>query len=185
MVLVAVPILLGLGIWQLQRAQWKDSVLAEFAANAAAPRADLGSGPIPPDGQFRAVALLVSCPAGPTLPRAGRNRAGRPGYVQIGRCSAGGQPLLLDMGWGSRPDAIHLEDSTVRIEGVLLREEDGWLLVADTARPPLEPSAIPTPETIPANHRIYAVQWFGFAAILAVIYLLWLRRWLAARPPCA
>jgi cytochrome oxidase assembly protein ShyY1 len=180
MVLLALPILLGLGFWQLQRAQWKDAILAQFAANAELPLLDLGAGPIPDDAQFRRVALLVTCPAGETAPRAGRNRAGQSGYVQIARCRSGSVPVLLDLGWGARPDTLRLAGETGSREGVLLREGDGWLLVG-AAMPPLLPSAVPTPETIPANHRLYAVQWFGFAAILLLIYGLWVRRWLAAR----
>lgn len=39
-------------------------------------------------------------------------------------------------------------------------------------------SAPPSPDTIPNNHLSYAVQWFLFAGIAAVIYALALRqRW--------
>ena len=51
--------------------------------------------------------------------------------------------------------------------------------MADEALPPLLPSAPPTIDTIPNNHLSYAVQWFSFAAILAIIYGLWMRRRLA------
>jgi cytochrome oxidase assembly protein ShyY1 len=39
----------------------------------------------------------------------------------------------------------------------------------------LEPSAPPSIEQIPNNHRSYAIQWFLFALIAVVIYLLALR----------
>jgi cytochrome oxidase assembly protein ShyY1 len=49
-------------------------------------------------------------------------------------------------------------------------------LVAATAAPGLQPSAPPSIEQIPNNHRSYAVQWFAFAGIALVIYALALRK---------
>ena len=48
-------------------------------------------------------------------------------------------------------------------------------LVSATGLAGLEASAPPSLETIPNNHRSYAVQWFLFAAIAAVIYVLAVR----------
>ena len=50
------------------------------------------------------------------------------------------------------------------------------LLVLEAAVPGLEPSVPPSIEMIPNNHRSYAAQWFIFAAIAAIIYLLALRK---------
>jgi len=49
-------------------------------------------------------------------------------------------------------------------------------LVAASAPPGLEPSALPSTAQIPNNHRFYAIQWFAFAAIALVIYILALRK---------
>ena len=49
-------------------------------------------------------------------------------------------------------------------------------LVAASAPPGLEPSALPSLESIPNNHRLYAVQWFLFAAIALIIYVLAVRK---------
>jgi surfeit locus 1 family protein len=49
-------------------------------------------------------------------------------------------------------------------------------LVAASAPPGLQPSALPTIESIPNNHRLYAVQWFLFALIAVVIYVLAVRK---------
>jgi surfeit locus 1 family protein len=51
-----------------------------------------------------------------------------------------------------------------------------FMLIPDTAIPPLEPSRMPTPQDLPDNHLSYAGQWFGLAVVLASIYGLWLRR---------
>jgi hypothetical protein len=76
MVAIAVPILLGFGTWQLQRADWKDALLADLARNSTAPLLDIGTGPIPADAQFRLVRLELACPDGLADLRAGRSLHG-------------------------------------------------------------------------------------------------------------
>jgi surfeit locus 1 family protein len=49
-------------------------------------------------------------------------------------------------------------------------------LVADTPPQGLQASARPNPEDLPNNHLMYAFQWFFFALVAAVIYVLALRR---------
>ncbi|MFN3371397.1 MAG: SURF1 family cytochrome oxidase biogenesis protein [Sphingomonadaceae bacterium] len=185
-VAVALPILLGFGVWQLQRAEWKAGVLADLGRNQALPLADLGAGPIPPDAQFRLVRLRLDCAGGTGQLRAGRNREGQSGYAHLVSCRAGTAPVTRDAGWSARPDPIAIPGGTASFEGRLVKEDgDRWLLVDRNASPPLLPSAPPGLETIPNNHLGYAIQWFSFAAILAVIYGLWLRRWLASNRPAA
>jgi cytochrome oxidase assembly protein ShyY1 len=58
-------------------------------------------------------------------------------------------------------------------------------LVAATAPPGLQPSSPPSLETIPNNHRSYAVQWFLFALIALVIYALAVRKRLRPGEPSA
>lgn len=186
LVLVAVPVLSGFGIWQLQRAQWKESLLADLARNSGAPLLDLGAGPIPDDAGFRLVRLALDCPGGPATLRAGRNLVGQSGYAALTDCRAGGTPVTRDAGWGPRPDARTMPAVSASFEGRLVKgPADRWLLVQTVAERPLVPSAPPGLETISNNHLSYAVQWFSFAAILAVIYGLWLRRWLATNRPRA
>jgi cytochrome oxidase assembly protein ShyY1 len=186
MVLVALPVLLGFGVWQLQRAEWKEALLADLARNSEAPLLDLGTGPIPNDAQFRLVRLALDCPGGPATLRAGRNQQGQSGYSTLADCRAGTIKVTRDTGWSPRPDARILPPIAASFEGRLVTASPaGWLLVQSTAEPPLVPSAPPGLETISNNHLSYAVQWFSFAAILAVIYGLWLRRWLATNRPRA
>ena len=49
-------------------------------------------------------------------------------------------------------------------------------LVIDGAVPGLQQAAPPSIDTIPNNHRSYAMQWWLFAAVASIIYLLALRR---------
>lgn len=182
MTAAALPLLLGLGVWQLQRAEWKAGVLAELERNRAAPVMDLGVGPIP-DGApaFRRVWLLVDCPPQSGEARAGRDRRGRAGYSIILQCASGGAPLRLDAGWSPRPDpGATWALRQTRIEGVLVpaaRGDAQWLLVMGDGLDGLSASAPPSVETISNNHRGYAIQWFSFAAILVAVYAAWLVRW--------
>lgn len=179
---LVLPVLLGLGLWQLGRHHWKAALLAEYAQNIDAPLLDLGSAPIPADSQFRHVRLNLDCPSAAPTERAGRNLAGAHGFAKLLACTHDGQPLILDAGWSARPDASPLSAIAGVVDGRLIPDQDnGWILVADHAQPPLLSSAPPTIDTIPNNHLTYAVQWFGFAAVLAAIYGIWLRRWLAQR----
>ena len=71
-VAAAVAAMIGLGIWQLQRAAWKERLLAEYAGAAALPAVDLdplldGGRPLPPLA-FRRV--LVTCRARDAAPDA-------------------------------------------------------------------------------------------------------------------
>ncbi len=50
------------------------------------------------------------------------------------------------------------------------------LVVMETPVAGLGPSSAPTIADIPNNHRAYAVQWFLFAGVAVVIYILALRR---------
>jgi cytochrome oxidase assembly protein ShyY1 len=185
MVLVALPILIGFGVWQLQRAEWKAGLLKTMEANARAPLLDLGAGPIPANLQFRRIRIDAACAPGLTTPRAGRSLEGRAGFSHLASCIAGGQPFQLDAGWSARPQPVMLPARKGSVSGVLVPLPAGWRLVSATATAPLVPSAPPGPDTISNNHLSYAVQWFSFAAILAVIYGLWLRRWLATNRPRA
>ena len=83
--------------------------------------------------------------------------------------------MEVDMGWSSKSDAPDWGGGEV---GGIIAPDDrhGIRLVAATPAPGLQPSAPPSPETMPNNHLLYAVQWFFFALAAAVIYALALRR---------
>jgi hypothetical protein len=109
---------------------------------------------------------------------AGENRAGEPGYVQIVRCTTGaeGPGMSVEVGWSKNPNA-RVNWAGGPVSGVIAPDQSsGMRLVAASAPPGLEPSAPPSLESIPNNHRSYALQWFSFAAIALLIYGLALRR---------
>jgi surfeit locus 1 family protein len=56
------------------------------------------------------------------------------------------------------------------------------MLIADQAASGLEPTARPELSSVPNNHLAYAVQWFLFAGVAAIIYVLALRLRAAQEP---
>ena len=186
-VALAVATMIALGIWQLQRAQWKEALLADYARAESMPAVDLdpllASGRPLPDLSFRRA--LVSCDArdAPVEAMAGRSRADVTGQAYYVACRPGASGeaarLRINAGWADRPDATQRLTLTGITAGRLgAVGPDGLItLIAATPAPPLTTaSAPPDLAAIPNNHLSYALQWFAFALTAAVIYLLALRR---------
>jgi surfeit locus 1 family protein len=98
---VALPILLGLGTWQLQRLHWKTELIATLEARHAAasvavpPTAELG-----PHWAHRPVAAEVTLVPEPALRYGVERQQGRPGHdvLQLG-VLADGRALVVNRGW--------------------------------------------------------------------------------------
>jgi len=179
LVLVAVAIMIGLGVWQLQRARWKEGLLAHYAAAQTLPSMAFPSVPGPGSEEilFRRAGAFCLAVTGWSA-RAGENRAGQPGWRHLADCRRGGSEgpgMLVDMGWSTSAAAPAWNGG--QVNGVIAPDSKRKImLVSDRAAPGLQPSAPPTPADIPNNHRAYAVQWFLFAAVALVIYAIALRR---------
>jgi len=178
-VLFAVATMIGLGVWQLQRAQWKDRLLAQYSQAEKLPPIAWPSVP-PKDDQlplFRsATGVCLRTIGGRAV--TGENRAGEPGFAHIIDCATGaeGPGMSVEVGWSKNPNA-RPDWRGGPVSGVIAPDSRTRMrLVAATAPPGLEPSAPPSIASIPNNHRSYAVQWFSFAAIALVIYGLALRK---------
>ena len=114
---------------------------------------------------------------------AGRNRKDEPGYSHIVDCRTGaeGPGMSVDIGWSADPNAGKGWKGGP-VSGVIAPDKRTRMrLVSDRGFAGLEPSAPPSTESIPNNHRAYAVQWFLFALIALVIYGLALRGRLAKK----
>lgn len=178
-VLIAVAVMIGLGIWQLQRAHWKEALLARYARAETLPRIAFPAVPVPDEG------LLFRRAGGNCLEvvkwdaRNGRNRKGESGWRHIASCRTGGGEgpgMAVDYGW-SREFQAPAGVVGGPVSGVLDFDRDRiFVLIADTPAPGLEASEKPSPANVPNNHRAYAVQWFLFAAVALIIYVLALRR---------
>ncbi|MGB3723684.1 MAG: SURF1 family protein [Pacificimonas sp.] len=190
MVVVALPILITLGFWQLGRAAEKDSMLdaLENAPNLA-PLILSGEemASYPADSlDFRRVSTRCQqISAAEAL--GGRSKQGQAGYSYFADCAPtmAEDRFRINLGWDQRPDRRIDINAPAAVSG-MVRADRGdmeqthripYLLIADPALGGLLPSLQPTPADIPDNHMAYAFQWFGFAAVLAVIYGLYVRSW--------
>ena len=177
---LSVAIMIGLGIWQLDRARQKDALLATYRSAEGKP--PMGWPVIPlkePLPLFRhATGNCLQVVGFRTT--AGQNMGGEPGYLIIADCRTGaeGPGLSVELGWSKDPNAGRAFNGGL-VSGVIAPDQLSRMrLVAATPGPGLSASAPPSPAIIPNNHRSYAIQWFLFAAIAVIIYTLALRqRW--------
>jgi surfeit locus 1 family protein len=178
-VAIAVVAMIGLGVWQLQRARWKEGLLAKYARAErmppiAYPTVPLRDDELPLFRHATAVCLRVVGKRSSV----GENLGGEPGYAHIVECATGaeGPGMSVEVGWSKNPNA-QVNWSGGPVSGVIAPDRlKRMRLVAASAPPGLEPSAPPALGSIPNNHRNYALQWFAFAAIALVIYALAVRK---------
>ena len=183
-VAAAILTMIALGFWQLRRAEWKEGLLARYVAAQSLPPIAFPTAPIGDDLPLlrRASGLCLQ----PVTMRAtaGRNRKDEPGYSHIVDCRTGaeGPGMSVDIGWSADPNAGKGWKGGP-VSGVIAPDKRTRMrLVSDRGFAGLKPSAPPSTDSIPNNHRGYAVQWFLFALIALVIYGLALRGRLAAKP---
>lgn len=175
---LAVAVMIGLGLWQLLwRAPQKDALLASYQAAQGQPAiaypamASAGDPPL-----FRRASGMCLEVAG-WRQVAGENRRGDIGYAFLADCRTGaeGPGMVVDAGWSANP-RTKVKWTGGPVSGVIAPDRDRRIrLVSDTGLGGLEASATPSPAMIRNSHRSYAVQWFAFAIIAAVIYGLALR----------
>lgn len=178
-VLSAVGLMIGLGVWQLQRARWKEALLSRYAEADKLPPISFPTMPVATDRLplFRHATGMCLRVVGQRA-IAGENRAGEPGYAHIVECSTGaeGPGMSVEVGWSKDPNA-KIAWNGGPVSGIIAPDRVTRIrLVAASAPPGLEPSAPPSLGAIPNNHRSYAVQWFAFALAALAIYGLALRR---------
>lgn len=170
---IAIAVMIGLGIWQIQRMEWKDALLAEYRTAAEKPAV---AWPEVPDRD--ALPLYrnssVNCiEVTGWRSSSGRSASGASGWVHIASCRTGaeGPGAQVVAGWSQRPENPAWAGG--QVTGMIA--PDTASLIRLVASPPvagLQAVQRPSPEDIPNNHWAYAVQWFLFAAIAAVIYIL-------------
>lgn len=180
-VIIAVATMVGLGIWQLKRAHWKEALITRYEQADKLPPMTF---PTVPTGDDQLPLFRHATGVCLRIVRhravAGENRAGEPGYAQVVDCTTGaeGPGMSVEVGWSKNPNA-KVNWAGGPVSGIIGPDRISRLrLVAASAPPGLEPSAAPSIRTIPNNHRSYAIQWFAFALVALVIYGLALRgRW--------
>jgi surfeit locus 1 family protein len=185
LVAIAVAAMVALGVWQIHRAHWKEGLLAQYRHAETLPPISWPT-VMPKQDQlplFRHATGVCLQPVGKRAV-AGENTAGEPGYAQIVDCrtSAEGPGMSVEVGWSKNPNArVNWRGGPV--SGIIGPDRRSMMrLVAATPPPGLEASAPPSLSSIPNNHRFYAVQWFAFAALALLIYVLALRKRLTQEP---
>ena len=191
-VAAAVLVMIGLGIWQLQRRGEKEAMLALAAANPGRPSISYPAmAPVPADLLFRRSSVHCLHVVG-WQTEAGRAADGAIGYRYIAQCAAGaeGPGLLVALGVAQKPD-LKPGWTGGQVRGWISEEPDHRsllsrvsgeatplrpMLIADQAPQGLKALAPPSTADVPNNHLAYAVQWFFFAAVAVIIYLLAIRR---------
>lgn len=176
-VAAAVAAMIGLGLWQLRRAEWKADLIARYgrahamSSDVPWPRTDDAM----EHSQFRWSRFTCDRVIG-MRSGAGTSAAGQKGWRHTARCAIdGGGEGEVALGWSSEPRPPRWQGGEV--SGTIgPGGDDGGVLYAAQVAPGLQPLAPPDPNDLPNNHLMYAVQWFLFAAIALVIYVLALRR---------
>ena len=185
-VVLAVAAMIGLGLWQLlDRAPKKEAYIAQLAANPAKPPIAFP--------EFPDETLLFRRASGRCVEPVGQRlaSAGAAGFRLIVECRTGAEGPGMIVQLGTTPDPkfkgrwpggpvsgfiSHAPDSRSLIGSLFDRTPQRLMLVADTPALGLGANGKPDLSSVPNNHLSYAVQWFFFAAIAAVIYVLAVRR---------
>ncbi len=177
LVVAAVGTMIALGVWQLQRAEWKNGLLATYAVAADKPAVAY---PAVPDTEnppyFRKSSVNCIEVIG-WRSTSGRSADGESGWAHIATCRTGGNEgpgAQVVAGWSTKPDDPVWEGGPV--DGIIAPDTQHVIrLVASVPEAGLKQSQPPSHDDIPNNHMAYAVQWFLFAGIALVIYVLALR----------
>ena len=178
-VAAAVATMIALGFWQLRRAHEKEALIARYAKAATLPPIAFPTVPI--DSRNLPLYRYATGNCLEVVGRrtvAGESKGGEPGFAHVADCRTGaeGPGMAVVIGWSKNPNAGGDWKGGL-VSGVIGPDKLSRMrLVVDGAVPGLQQAAPPSIDTIPNNHRSYAVQWWLFAAIASIIYLLALRR---------
>lgn len=180
-VALAVATMVALGLWQLlDRAPKKAAYLEQLAANPARPPIAF---PRTPHESLLFRRAVAECPAPVAVRMAG---AGAAGFRAIATCADG---TIVQLGT-TRDAKARIAWQGGRIAGRIAHAPGGQSLIGALVDPQpqrlmlvaaapvagLTANAAPDIESVPNNHLAYAGQWFFFAAVAAIIYVLALRR---------
>lgn len=182
-VVAAVATMIGLGVWQLQRKAVKEALLVQYAAAANQPAIAWPSVPLPDKLPLFRKSALMCLKVVRWESVSGKNMAGKAGYAHVAHCqlSGGEGPgAKVAIGWSPRPE--NPAWSGGQVSGVIAPDNQALIrLIADSAPVGLEKLALPSTDSIPNNHMLYVIQWFFFAFVAVLIYVLALRKRQAGR----
>ncbi|WP_294047904.1 SURF1 family protein [Sphingopyxis sp.] len=192
LVLVAVAAMIALGVWQLQRKSEKEALIALYQRNVA--MSSMVAYPeLPPvaDAFLYRKSSVVCLEPVRWDPRSGTDIKGKSGIRMIADCRTGaeGPGVLVDVGIGDNFTPPKWTGGTVQgtiVPGpgqpTVMERAMGKatparaMLLADQPVAGLRASAVPSADDTPNNHLAYAFQWFFFAIVALIIYILAVRR---------
>lgn len=191
-VLCAVAAMIALGVWQLQRKAEKETLIALYDRNMAmSSLVTYPKLPPVPEAMLFRKSSVVCLEVVKWDPRGGTDRKGASGIRMIADCRTGaeGPGVLVDVGIAEDFKPPQWKGGTVQgtiVPGpeqpTLVERLTGKavaaraMLVADAPVAGLRASAVPTGADVPNNHLAYAFQWFFFAIVALIIYVIALRR---------
>src|SRR6185437_3191486 len=180
-VAAAVLVMIRLGFWQMHRAHENAQLMQQYAVASKQPPIAYPTGPVNgPLPLFRWATGYCPKVVGQRV-TAGRNRKGEVGWAHVVDCAVAPRgEMTVEVGWSTDPNA-KVNWAGGLVSGMIVRDRVHQIrLVAASAPPGLEPAGLPSVETAvpvtPARNRLYALQWFSFAAIALIIYGMALRR---------
>lgn len=177
LVLVAVTTMIGLGIWQLQRADWKDALLATYEAASDQPAIGYPTVPTDDDPPYFRRSSVNCIEVLDWRAASGRNTNGQSGWAHIAHCKTlGGEGpgAQVVAGWSKSP--VDPKWGGGIVNGVIAPDSQHIVrLVSSEPVAGLQKIQAPSTDDVPNNHMAYAVQWFLFAGIALTIYILALR----------
>ena len=187
-VVLAVAVMIGLGVWQLQRARLHAAELAAYQKAATLPPITFPTAPLH-DNQLPlyryATANCLRVVGRHTS--TGESKAGEPGFLIILDCATGaeGPGMSVEVGWSKNPNASTKWAGGL-VSGIIVRDARSRIrLVSAAPAPGLEASARPAPSVrvSPSRNRGYAMTWFGLAIAALLVYGFALRKRLGEGPP--
>ena len=174
----AILTMIALGIWQLQRKGEKEALLSIYENAAKQPSLaypavpDLANLPLFRQSGVQCIRVI----GWRTI--SGTSQAGEAGFAHLAQCQTGGAEgpgAIVAIGWSKRPDPPAWRGGA--INGIIApNKPEPIKLVATDKVDGLELLAKPSPDSIPNNHLLYAIQWFIFAFAAAVIFVLAVRK---------
>jgi surfeit locus 1 family protein len=178
LVTLAVATMIGLGVWQLQRKGEKEALLARYESAAGLPAAAWPAVPDPDNlPLFRKSSVMCIKVVG-WQSVSGTNASGNAGFAHVASCQTGGAEgpgANVAIGWSPRPENPAWQGGPV--SGIIAPDNQQLIKLVSSDRVlGLEQLAAPSPEQIPNNHLLYAIQWFIFASAAAIIYVLAVRK---------
>ena len=187
LVMAAVATMIALGFWQLGRAEWKEQLLRDYAAAANMPavKFPVEKAKAADAYYFRKTSVHCYAPSDRTTV-AGRNQTKQSGLAHMVTCQSFDPSASMPeaqyrmtfhaiLGWSDQMTEPEWKGGM--LTGTLMPDtQTGLRLVAEPPVAGLQANETPNLDDIPNNHLAYAGQWFFFAAVAAIIYILALRR---------